>query len=393
MEPLESGPIDPDSVKETTTMPRTRYTYAYSAALVTLFLFGVSSAWAQHYQRTDLTADNSTTSATAPNIDPSLVNAWGMARGSGSPWWISDNGTSLTTLYLGDGSLRSIGSPACAAGNCVGIPKPDGTPGGTPTGAVFNFTGQFNVGPSAPAIFLFVTEDGSISGWNPNVSFANTVVKVNRSAAAIYKGLAIAAAPAGARLYATNFKAGTVEVFNGKFQRVIIPGAFFDPNLPLNYAPFGIQNVGGNIVVTFAHRAPGSTDEDHGPGVGFVDVFDLGGRLVLRLKHGLYFNAPWGIALAPGDFGQFSHRLLIGNFGDGHIHAFNAITGKFEGTLLDSSGAPLWIDGLWGLSFGGDSTNNGQATELFFTAGPNDEGDGLLGKITPAGNEQRGNAE
>jgi uncharacterized protein (TIGR03118 family) len=173
---------------------------------------------------------------------------------------------------------------------------------------------------------------------------------------------------------------------------VNVSGGFLDPNLPANYAPFGIQNVGGNIIVTFAHRAPGSTDEDHGPGIGFVDVFDLNGKLLLRLQHGPHFNAPWGIAEAPGDFGVFSHRLLIGNFGDGTIHAFNEVSGKLEGTLLDTNGDALSIDGLWALSFGGDNAKSGLATELFFTAGPNDESDGLFGKITVS-TGQRGNAE
>lgn len=352
--------------------------------LLTLMLIHSVSAVAQHYQRTDLTADNASTSPTATNIDSNLVNAWGIARSSGSPFWISDNGTGLSTLYDGTGAARSL---------VVSIPQPDGQPGGTPTGAVFNYTGQFPVAPSAPAIFLFATEGGAIAGWNPGVNATSAIVKIKRSSTAIYKGLAIATAPQGPRLYATNFASGAVEVFDGTFHRVNVAGAFLDPNLPLNYAPFGIQNVGGNIVVTFAHRAPGSTDEDHGPGLGFVDVFDLAGRLLLRLQHGPFLNAPWGIALAPADFGRFSHRLLIGNFGDGHIHAFNAVTGKFEGTMLDQDGNMLWIDGLWALTFGGNSANNGLATELFFTAGPNDENDGLFGKITPSSTEQRGNTE
>jgi uncharacterized protein (TIGR03118 family) len=368
-------------------MSRTRnrqYAAPMATLLLTLFLLSSGSALAQHYQRTDLTADNSSTSPTAANFDPNLVNAWGIARASGSPFWISDNGTSLSTLYDGTGAPRSL---------VVSIPAPNGQPGGTPTGTVFNYTGAFEVAPGQSAFFLFATEDGTISGWNPNANATAAIVKVNHSGSAIYKGLALATAPQGPRLYATNFASGGVEVFDGKFHRVSVAGAFLDPNLPLNYAPFGIQNVGGNIVVTFAHRKPGSTDEDHGPGLGFVDVFDLAGRLVLRLQHGMFLNAPWGIALAPGDFGRFSHRLLIGNFGDGHINAFNAVTGKFVGTMLDQDGNMLSIDGLWALTFGGNSANNGLATELFFTAGPNDENDGLFGKITPVSTEQRGNAE
>jgi uncharacterized protein (TIGR03118 family) len=274
----------------------------------------------------------------------------------------------------------------------VSIPLPDGSPGGTPTGTVYNYTSSFEVAAGQPALFLFSTEDGTISGWNPNVDRSNAKIKVNNSATAIYKGLAIASTPQGPRLYASNFAAGSVEVFNGRFQRVMVRGGFLDPNLPANYVPFGIQNVGGNIVVTFAHRKPGSRDEDHGPGVGYVDVFDLNGKLVLRLQHGSYLNAPWGITLASGDFGPFSHRLLIGNFGDGWIHAFNAVTGKFEGTMLDENGSPIAIGGLWALSFGANNTKSGSATELYFTAGANDEADGIFGKLAAAG-DQRGNSE
>ena len=355
-----------------------------AALMFSIMLLGAQNARAQHFQRTDLTADNSVTSSTAANIDPNLVNPWGMSRSSGSPWWISDNGTSLSTLYDSAGAPRQL---------VVSIPLPNGQPGGAPTGTVFNYTGAFEVAPGQPAIFLFATEDGSISGWNPTTNLTSAVVKINHSATAIYKGLALATTPQGPRLYAANFKSGVVEVFDGNFHRLSVVGGFLDANLPLNYAPFGIQNVGGNIVVTFAHRKPGSRDEDHGPGLGFVDVFDFAGRLLLRLQHGPYLNAPWGIAEAPGDFGRFSHRLLVGNFGDGTIHAFNAVSGKFEGTFLDQSGSPLAIGGLWALSFGGNNPNSGLATELFFTAGANDENDGILGKITPVGNEQRGNSE
>jgi uncharacterized protein (TIGR03118 family) len=359
--------------------------HAAGVAVLTLtfILLGVSTGLAQHYTVTALTADNSSTSP-APNIDPNLVNPWGMSRSSGSPWWISDNGTSLSTLYDLTGAPKSL---------VVSIPAPDGQPGGTPTGTVFNYTGQFEVAAGASAIFLFATEDGTISGWNPNANGTNAIIKVNRAGNAVYKGLALATTSSGPRLYASNFMAGTVDVFDGHFNALHVTGGFADANLPANYAPFGIQNVGGNIVVTFAHRKPGSLDEDHGAGLGYVDVFDVSGKLLLRLQHGPYLNAPWGIAEAPGDFGPFSHRLLIGNFGDGWIHAFNAVSGKLEGTMLDPTGAPIAIGGLWGLSFGGDNTTSGPANELFFTAGANDEADGIYGSITATGSEQRGNSE
>ena len=354
-----------------------------AALILGVVLMTVSNGLAQHYQRTDLTADNSSTSP-APNIDPNLVNPWGMSRSSGSPWWLSDNGTGLSTLYDSTGAPKSL---------VVTIPDPNGGPGGTPTGTVFDYTGAFEVGPGQSAIFLFATEDGTISGWNPNVNGTSAIIKVNRAGSAVYKGLALATTSAGPRLYASNFQTGSVDVFDGRFHAVRTTGGFLDANLPPNYAPFGIQNVGGNIIVTYGHRKPGSHDEDHGAGLGFVNVFDTSGKLLLRLQHGKFLNAPWGIALASGDFGPFSHRLLIGNFGDGFINAFNAVSGKFEGTLLDPTGNPLWIGGLWGLSFGGDNTTSGLANQLFFTAGANDEANGIYGMITATSSEQRGNSE
>ena len=354
-----------------------------AALALTFILMVASNALAQHYTRTDLTTDNSSVSP-APNIDPNLVNPWGMSRSSGSPWWIADNGSSLSTLYDLNGVPKSL---------VVSIPAPNGQPGGTPTGTVYNYTGAFPVAAGDSAIFLFATEDGTISGWNPNANATNAIITVNRAGSAVYKGLALATTAQGPRLYASNFQTGAVDVFNGNFHPVHASGGFLDPNLPANYAPFGIQNVGGNIVVTWAHRKPGSHDEDDGPGLGFVDVFDTSGRLLLRLQHGAYLNAPWGIAEAPGDFGPFSHRLLIGNFGDGWIHAFNMLTGKLEGAMLDPTGAPIAIGGLWGLSFAGDNANSGQATTLYFTAGANDEADGIFGSLTATSSEQRGNSE
>jgi len=359
---------------------------ALAAIIFTVVLLTASNALAQHFTRTDLTANNASV-ANVPNIDPNLVNAWGMSRSSGSPWWISDNGTGLSTLYNAAGQAQGL---------VVTIPTPDGEGTSAPTGTVFNaFTGSFEVTAGNHAIFLFATEDGTISGWNPNVDGTHAVIKVDNSkSGAVYKGLAIGVANNGPRIYATNFVGGQVEAYDHKFRPVKLHnGAFTDSRLPANYSPFGIQNVGGNIVVTFAKHTAGSKDEIHGAGFGFVDVFDLSGNLLLRLQHTKDLNAPWGIAQAPGDFGTFSHRLLIGNFGDGFIHAYNAVGGKFEGTIEDAAGAPIWIDGLWALSFGGGNTNSGLANELYYTAGPNEEADGLLGKLAPVATDQRGNSE
>ena len=355
------------------------------ATVLALVLPG--SVFAQMYHRTDLTTDMSSVSPGAANVDKNLVNAWGLSRSSGSPWWVSDNGTGLSTLYNATGVPQSL---------VVTIPTPDGTGTAAPTGTVFNATAAFPVAPNTKGIFLFVTEDGTISGWNPGVNPTNAVIVKNRAGKAVYKGCAIADGPGGPWFYATNFQTGRVEVYDGAFNRLHSDedDAFRYPGLDKNWSPFNIQNVGGNLVVTFAHRAPGSHDEDHGAGLGFVGVFTPGGRLLQRLEHGSWFNAPWGVAAAPGDFGKFTHRMLIGNFGDGTIHAFNLLTGKHEGMMLnDTNGQPLVVDGLWAISFGGGSaTNDGATNTLFFTAGPNDEGDGLLGTLTAA-SDQPGNSQ
>jgi len=356
-------------------------------------------AFGQMYHRTDLTADSAAGSSSAPNHDPNLVNAWGLSRGSGSPWWVSDNGMGLSTLYNVAGVPQSL---------VVTIPTPDGSGMSAPTGTVFNATTTFLVDPKHPnskAFFLFVTEDGTIAGWNPTVN-PNAVIVKNRAGKAIYKGCAIAQVNGNPRFYATNFQSGRVEVFDSSFTLLRHRGdddrhgdddddAFRFPGLGRDWAPFNIQNVGGDLVVTFAHRAPGSKDEDHGAGLGFVGVFSPKGRLLLRLQHGPWFNAPWGAAAAPGDFGKFTHRLLIGNFGDGRIHAFNTFTGKHEGMMIDdSSGQPVSIDGLWAISFGGTSaTNNGAVNTLYFTAGPNDEANGLFGTLTANTADQPGSSQ
>lgn len=346
-------------------------------AVVAAFL--ALPAQAQKYTRTDLVTNSK---------DPNLVNAWGLSRSSSSFWWVSDNETGLTTLYDGTGAVQSL---------VVTIPSANGEGSSAPTGQVFNYTTGFEVAPGKPAVFIFVGEDGGISGWNPTVDGTHAIVKVNRAETAIYKGVALAQTAKGPQLYATNFKTGQVEVFDSKFRPVLAraPQSFRIPGLDENWAPFGIQSVGGNVVVTFAHRLPGQDDEDHGPGLGWVGIFDTNGALLSVLEHGDFMNAPWGIAMAPGDFGAFNHRLLIGNFGDGWIHAYNPVTGKHEGYMQDQNGAPIAIDGLWALAFGSGNANGrtGSAIELYFSAGPGDETGGLIGKLVPAAGDQRGNNE
>jgi uncharacterized protein (TIGR03118 family) len=357
--------------------------------IITLLLMVVPVAAYAHantapgfYQQTNLVSN-------LPNIaqfqDSNLVNPWGLSHSPTSPWWVSDNGAGVATLYNGDGTARSL---------VVTIPPPAGSPAGTtaaPTGNVFNGTSGFVVteaGKSGPSLFIFATEDGTISGWNPSVDLTHAILAVDRStvgAGAVYKGLAIASNASGTFIYATNFRFGTVEMFDSSFNLV---GSFTDPKLastcPLPnqcYAPFGIQTINGNLYVTFALQDAAHHDDVSGPAHGFVDVFDTNGNLIRTLVSHGRLNSPWGLALAPADFGRFSNDLLVGNFGDGRINAINPNNGAFLGQLSEQAGNPITIDDLWGLAFGNDASA-GKHNELFFTAGINDEADGLFGKIT-----------
>lgn len=352
---------------------------------VAALLLTVSSlpAFAQHFTRTDLTVNQSSVSLAAANTDANLVNAWGLSRSSTSPWWVSDNGTGFATLYNATGVPQSL---------VVTIPTA-GSNGGKagPTGTVFNYTTGFEVAPNMKSIFMFVTVNGTISGWNPGVQPTTAVIKVDRTGKAVYTGCTLVTTKFGTFLYAVNFQTGNIEVYDSKFQRVFGFG-LHDDHAPRGMIPFNIQNVGGNLVVTFAKKGRDGRDV-HAPGLGYVAIFSPFGRLIQRLDRGSFLNAPWGVAQAPSDFGTFSHRLLIGNFGDGTINAFNPVTGAFEGKVLDAAGAPLWIDGLWALGFASNAAPSGSAIEMYFTAGPNGGNDGLFGKVAPVAAEQRGNNE
>jgi uncharacterized protein (TIGR03118 family) len=315
---------------------------------------------------------NSDQPGVAANQDPDLKNGWGIAEPTTGPWWVADNGTDKSTLYNADGSKRS--SPIVNIVN------------GEPTGVVFNGGSGFSVtanGKSGTALFIFASESGTISGWNPNVDPANSVVGV-MTHGAVYKGLALATRDGHPQLYATDFVGGKVDVFDSSFGAGTATGGFVDPHLPSSYAPFGIAAVGGNLIVTFAKQEPGSTDEIDHPGFGIVDEFDTDGNLIARVATHGQLNAPWGIAQAPAGFGRFSGDLLIGNFGDGQINAYaQGHDGSWErvGGLRDSSGHRITIDGLWGIGFGNGGAA-GPTTTLYFAAGPNDENDGLFGSIT-----------
>jgi uncharacterized protein (TIGR03118 family) len=303
----------------------------------------------------------------ADHTDANLVNAWGLTALPGSPWWVADNGTDVSTLYSADGTPRPL---------VVSVPN-------APTGAVSNTGPDFVVG-SGPALFLFSTEEGKILGWNMSLGTTAQVVADRSGDNAVYKGLAIA----GDRLYATDFRNGQVDMFDGSFGQVKIPGAFVDPAIPTGYAPFGIQAIGGHIFVTYAKQDAAGEDDVAGQGHGFVDEFDTNGSLLARVATHGQLNSPWGLAMAPDGFGRFSGDLLVGNFGDGEISAYEPQSdGTFElvGQLRTSNHEVLSIDGLWALQFGMGTTNNGQRDTLFFTAGPDDENHGLFGTIRVAG--------
>jgi uncharacterized protein (TIGR03118 family) len=311
----------------------------------------------------------------ADNVDPNLRNGWGVAFNPNAVVWVSSNGAGLSTLYNGNGTPQSLVVTVAAA---------PGEMHGSPTGIVFNGTRDFTVhsgSASAPAVFIFATEGGVIAAWSPTVDPTNAL-QVALTPGAVYKGLALAANGTANLLYAANFTGGSIDVFDRNFQPVTVPGGFVDPSLPKDFAPFNIQNIQGDLYVSYAKREPGETDEVAGPGLGVVDVFDANGLLIRRVASRGTLNAPWGMALAPAGFGRFANRLLVGNFGDGTINAFDAATGAFKGQLRGSDNRPLHIDGLWGLAFGNGMQNQPTGT-LFFAAGPNDENDGLYGAITP----------
>ncbi|HEX7497869.1 MAG TPA: TIGR03118 family protein [Candidatus Limnocylindrales bacterium] len=303
----------------------------------------------------------------APIVDASLVNAWGMSAGPATPVWVSNNGTDSTTLYKGG----TLGVPFSKVPLTVAIPD------GAPTGQVFNPGTDFMVG-GAPAKFIFASEHGFIDAWQGGLSPVTMAMNVATVPGAEYKGLAISTGTGGSWLYAANFAAGRIDVFNGAFALQSWAGAFMDPHLAAGYAPFNIQNLGGRLYVTYAKRGP-TGDDVKGAGHGYVDVYDTSGHFIKRLVSHGRLNSPWGLQIAPAGFGAFSGDLLVGNFGDGRINAYNPWNGAPEGTLRGSNGRPIWIDGLWGLQFGNGVA--GTPTTLLFTAGPGGEAHGLFGSL------------
>jgi uncharacterized protein (TIGR03118 family) len=320
-----------------------------------------SIARADSYSWTNLQSD---IPGVAAHTDPNLVNPWGMvANSSGSVIWVSDNGTGVSTLYNQAGMAQSL---------IVTIPPSlKNKDGGNPTGIVFNGSALFIVTKntnSQPARFIFASEDGSISGWNPGVDPTNAVIAVDNSKSkAVYKGAALGMAGGHNFLFVTNFFSGHVETYDENFHQTN-PNGFADPNLPAGFAPFGIQNIGGQIYVTYAMQDKKRHDDVAGPGNGFVNVFDTSGNLVKRLVSNGNLNSPWGLALIEGD------ELWVGNFGDGKINNYDPTTGASLGTINRADGTPLQFNGLWAMLPLGSG--------VYFTAGIADEAHGLFGLIT-----------
>jgi uncharacterized protein (TIGR03118 family) len=341
-----------------------------AAAVLSLLASFTPAAFAAEpgnvYHRRDLVS-NGGVPAEQP-AQPQLVNAWGIASSAAGPWWVNAADAGFSLLFDGEGNKNAL---------VVAIP-------GTPTGIVFNGGAQFVVPAAGPARFLFASEDGTIAAWSPALT-PNTqaIVVVDQSTAgASYKGIAIDSTTAGTRIYAANFHAARVDVYDGSFAPVTNAGAFTDPNLPKGYAPFGIQTLAGSVYVSYAKQDEDAEDEVAGDGLGAIDKYDFDGHLLARVATGGALNAPWGMALAPAGFGRFSGKLLVGNFGNGRINVFDPVTFEAKGHLKGDDGKAIVVDGLWGIGFGNGKTA-GPSTTLFFAAGPHGEADGLFGRLDP----------
>lgn len=316
--------------------------------------------------RTDLVSDQP---GRAQLTDPNLVNAWGLSRGPNTPLWVSNAGTMTSTLYNG-----AVGGTPAAA-----LPLVVKVPGGPVTGQVFNSSTGFAVpGTTTPASFLFATVDGTISAWTG--ASGTQAVQAAAVPGAAYTGLALSASPFGPLLLAADFHDNRIDVFNSSFQKLDVAGLFRDPSVPRDYAPFNVQVLGGSVYVTYAKQDKAKQFDVAGPGHGFVDKFTAYGTLERRIASRGSLNSPWGLVVAPESFGRFSGDLLVGNFGDGTIHAFDPATGRSRGTVTDTRGRTVRIDGLWGL-ITGDAVAGGPDS-IWFSAGPDDETHGLLGLLT-----------
>lgn len=351
----------------------------------------VPLCYGQHYDQINLVSSQGT------KADTDLLNPWGMSRGSGTPWWLSDEGTGKSTIYIGDGTKQGL---------VVAVPGATNGSKGNPTGTIFNGNPKAFLVPGktpSAALFLFATIQGTISGWN-TTSGASAVIVAHGKKGSAYTGLTSATWKGKSYLYAANFTLGTVDVFGPGLKPATFPvntyepAPFTDDLLPPNYVPYNVQAIGDDIVVTYAFLPPGKSFPEAGLGLGYVDIYSANGYLKMHLEHGDWLNSPWGVALAPTDFGKFSHDLLIGNFADGSggaadfsgtIAAYDLVSGHFEGLLENAKGKPLAIQGLWALSPGNVSPTNLDAAAspgaaIYYTAGPNGGSQGRFGYITAA---------
>ena len=345
-------------------------------ALVALGSAPAASASTRHrnittYQQVNLVSDQP---GMAALTDPNLVNPWGMSQGPTTPVWASDNGADVSTLYSGAG----VGQTPTIVPLVVAIP------GGAPTGQAFNSTTGFVLSNGMPAAFIFAGEDGALSAWNRTLSPNTSAESQGTFPDSVFKGLALQVRTSGPRLLLADFSKRRIDAFDSSFQPIRLPkGAFTDRHLPAGYAPFNVAVIGDKVFVTYALCDPATNDDVKGAGHGFIDVYSGGGRLLHRFASRGVLNSPWGLAVAPQGFGKFSGHLLVGNFGDGLIHAFDLRSGHLDGTLRAPGGSPIRIDGLWGL-LPGNGTSAG-TSDVWFSAGPQDESHGLLGVIRAAG--------
>ena len=356
----------------------------FVSACVTLL--APTLTFAQHYIQTNLVSDGGVQGANPAHMDANLKNPWGLTRSGGSPFWVSDNNAGVSTLYDGTGNPQAL---------IVKIPGPLDSPSdfvAAPTGVVNNGSPtDFLFVPAAggaqtSAKFIFCTEDGTIAAWAGGTVATRVVDNSQKPTAregAVYKGCTSGDVGGQHFFYVANFRSGRVEVYDTNFHRARFSEERFDDDqIPPGFAPFNVQNIGGSLFVTYAKQDAAKHDNVAGEGLGFVDIYSPAGKLEARLQHGPWLNSPWGVVWAPRDFGEFSNRVLVGNFGSGWIAAYNGFDGKFIGFMKNPDDSRTFIDGLWSLTFG-NSASAGPYNSLFFTAGPNAEQDGLFGTLTP----------
>lgn len=363
-------------------VPSSTIATAAALGLTVVLAAGSAQAGFEELTQTNLVSDGF---VPALQTDPNLINPWGVSFGPGGPFWISDNNSGFASIYAVNGMTGAVTINAIPA---VTIAVPPGqTTAAAPDGQVFVGGDGFNVtgnGKTGAAVFLFATEDGTISGWSPGVNTTRSFLVVDNSKSgmgAVYKGLAVATSGSNTLLYAANFRAGTVEVYNTAFQLV---NTIADPTVPTGYAPFNVQVLNGKLYVTFALQDAAKHDDVAGPGHGFIDTFNLDGTGMQRIASGGRLNSPWGVDLAPGSFGALAGDLLVTNFGDGAISVFDKTTNAFLGDLRDNSGRDIRIGDIWDLVNGGGGSDGVPGT-LYFTAGLLDEAHGLFGSLTPIG--------